>query len=103
MRRKAEGALQPVVEQARIVAVSRVEQVPGVNWLVVVEQDLDESLAALDQVRKYLFIHFVGAFGTVILLGLYYSFKLEQPVLEEEMPIVEEIEHPTPPEGEKTA
>lgn len=103
MRRKPAGATEDVIEGARIVAVSRVEQVPGVNWLVVVEQDLDEALAALDRVRKYLLIHFVGAFGTVILLGLYYSFKLEQPVLEEEMPIVEEIEHPTPPEPEKTA
>lgn len=102
-RRKATKQTAAVDEPARIVAVSRVEQVPGVEWLVVVEQDLDEALATLDRVRKYLWIHFAGAFGTVILLGLYYSFKLEQPELESEVGIVDELEHPTPaaPEGEK--
>jgi hypothetical protein len=79
-------------EPARIVALSTVEQVPGVRWLVTVEQDLDEALAPLNRIRLYLWIHFAGAFGTVFLLGLYYSIKLEQPVLEDEVPIVEELE-----------
>lgn len=101
LRRKATAQAPAIDEPARIVAVSRVEQLPGVQWLVVVEQDLDEALAALDRVRKYLFIHFIGAFGTVILLGLYYSFKLEQPELESEVGIVDELEHPTPPPAEE--
>lgn len=92
VRRKGPDGVEHVVEPARLVAVSAVEQVPGVQWLVTVEQDMDEALAPVGRIRRYLWIHFAGAFGTVILLGLYYSFKLEQPVLEDEVPIVDELE-----------
>lgn len=92
VRRKGPDGVEQVVEPARLVAVSAVEQVPGVQWLVTVEQDMDEALAPVGRIRRYLWIHFAGAFGTAILLGLYYSFKLEQPVLEDEVPIVDELE-----------
>lgn len=78
------------VEPARLVGFSPVDQVPGVQWLVTVEQDLDEALAPVNGVTRYLWIHFVGVFATVILLAVYFSFKLERPVMEEELHLHEE-------------
>ena len=71
------------VEPARIVGYSLVEQIPGLEWVIVVEQELQEATEPVSQVTRYLWIHFIGAFGTVILLALYFSFKLEAPVIEE--------------------
>jgi hypothetical protein len=82
-----DGAL---VEPARVAGFSLVDQVPGVRWLVAVEQDADEAAAPITEVTRYLWIHFLGVFGTVILLALYFSFKLEQPVIEEELHLHEE-------------
>jgi hypothetical protein len=85
----AEG--QPArVEPARLVGFSPVDQVPGVHWLVTVEQDLDEALAPVNGVTRYLWIHFIGVFATVILLALYFTFKLERPVMEEDLHLHEE-------------
>jgi hypothetical protein len=78
------------VETARIVGFSPVDQVPGVQWLVTVEQDLSEALAPVNGVTRYLWIHFIGVFATVILLALYFSFKLERPVMEEDLHLHEE-------------
>ncbi len=90
-RRKAkEGGADIVVEPTRLVGYSAVEQVPGVQWLVVVEQDLAEAMAPVEGITGYLWIHFIGAFATVILLALYFSFKLETPVIEEELHLHEE-------------
>jgi len=61
-----------------------------VNWMVTVEQDLSEALAPIESVTRYLWVHFIGVFATVILLALYFSFKLEQPVMEEELHLHEE-------------
>jgi len=85
--KEAEGAL---VQPRRIVGFSAVEQVPGVQWLVAVEQDADEAEAPILGVTRYLWVHFIGAFGTVILLALYFSFKLETPVIEDELHLHEE-------------
>ena len=90
-RQKAkEGGAETVVEPTRLVGYSAVEQVPGVQWLVVVEQDLAEAMAPIEHITGYLWMHFIGAFGTVILLALYFSFKLETPVIEEALHLHEE-------------
>ncbi|HJS59226.1 MAG TPA: cache domain-containing protein [Vicinamibacteria bacterium] len=79
-----------IVEPERLVGFSPVDQVPGVRWLVAVEQDADEAAAPVTEVTRYLWIHFLGAFGSVALLALYLSFKLEQPVIEDELHLHEE-------------
>ena len=86
----AAGGLPATHEPARLVGFSPVDQVAGVQWLVTVEQDLSEALAPVEGVTRYLWIHFVGVFATVILLALYFSFKLERPVMEEGLHIHEE-------------
>jgi len=85
----AEGK-SAMIEPARLVGFSPVDQVPGVRWLATVEQDLDEALAPVEGVTRYLWIHFIGVFATVILLALYFSFKLERPVMEEDLHLHEE-------------
>jgi hypothetical protein len=79
-----------VIEPPRVVGFSPVDQVPGVSWLVTVEQDLAEALAPINNVTRYLWFHFIGVFTTVVLLALYFSFKLERPVMEEELHLHEE-------------
>jgi hypothetical protein len=81
---------QVVVEPARVVGFSPVDQIPGVLWLVTVEQDLEEALHPIQSVTRYLWLHFIGVFGTVILLALYFSFKLEQPVMDDDLHLHEE-------------
>ena len=85
-----ESGRELVVEPSRLVGFSPIDQIPDVRWLVTVEQDLSEALAPIESVTRYLWIHFVGVFATVILLALYFSFKLEQPVMEEELHLHEE-------------
>ncbi len=85
-----ESGREAVVEPSRVVGFSPVDQVPNVNWLVTVEQDLSEALAPINSVTRYLWFHFIGVFATVVLLALYFSFKLEQPVMEEEFHLHEE-------------
>lgn len=85
-----EGERFPVARPARLAACSIVEKVPNVDWTVVVERDLAQATAPIKAVTRYLWIHFIGAFGTVILLALYFSFKLEAPVIEEELHLHEE-------------
>jgi hypothetical protein len=79
-----------VAQPRRVVGYSPVERVANVHWLVVVEQDLSEAIAPIEGITWYLFAHFVGVFGTAILLALYFSFKLEAPVIEEELHLHEE-------------
>lgn len=80
------GTLRP----ARLVAATRVTDVPNADWLVVVERALDQALAPVQGITRYLWLHFIGAFGTVILLAVYFSFKLEAPIIEEELHLHEE-------------
>jgi hypothetical protein len=89
-RVKDEAGRDMIVEPPRLVGFSPIDQMPNVNWLVTVEQDLSEALAPIDSVTRYLWFHFIGVFATVILLALYFSFKLEQPVMEEELHLHEE-------------
>jgi hypothetical protein len=77
------------VEPARLVGFSPVDH-PDVKWLVTVEQDLDEALAPIETLTRFLWIHFIGVFTTVILLALYFSFKLERPVLTEDLHLHEQ-------------
>jgi hypothetical protein len=78
------------LEPARLVGFSPVDQAPDVKWLVAVEQDLQEAIAPIQTVTRYLWIHFIGVFATVILLALYFSFKLERPVMEESLHLHEQ-------------
>jgi hypothetical protein len=89
VRSEVEGQ-QVVVEPARVIGYSPVEQVPGVQWLVTVEQDLEEAIAPVASVTRYLWIHFIGVFFTVILLAVYFSFKLERPVMDDDLHLHEE-------------
>jgi hypothetical protein len=86
---RGEDARNVMIEPARLVGYSPVDQF-GLKWLVAVEQDLSEALAPIQTVTRYLWIHFVGVFATVILLALYFSFKLERPVMEEDLHLHEE-------------
>jgi hypothetical protein len=85
-----EGGREVVVEPSRVVGFSPIDQIPNVNWLVTVEQDLSEALAPINSVTRYLWFHFIGVFATVVLLALYFSFKLERPVMDEGLHLHEE-------------
>jgi len=90
VKAKDEAGRDVVVEPARLIGFSPIDQVPNVNWLVTVEQDLSEALAPINSVTRYLWFHFIGVFATVILLALYFSFKLERPVMDEGLHLHEE-------------
>jgi hypothetical protein len=90
VRERGTDGTEVRVEPTRLVGYSLVDQVPGVQWLVAVEQDLEEAAAPIQGITRYLWIHFIGAFGTVILLAAYFSFKLETPVIEEDLHLHEE-------------
>jgi hypothetical protein len=87
---RKEGERTIPAEPDRLVGYAPIEQVPDVNWLVTVEQDLAEATAPLTGVTRYLWPHFGLVFVAVILLALYFSFKLEEPVIEEELHLHEE-------------
>jgi hypothetical protein len=89
VRADVEGQ-QVVIEPARIVGFSPVDQIPGVSWLVTVEQDLEEAVHPITGVTRYLWVHFIGVLATVILLALYFSFKLERPVMDDDLHLHEE-------------
>jgi hypothetical protein len=90
LKGKAPGGREVLLAPARLVGYAPVEQVPNVKWLVVVEQELEEATAPIAGVTRYLWIHFIEAFGAVILLALYFSFRAETPVIEEELHLHEE-------------
>ncbi len=77
-------------EPRRVVGFATVEQIPGVYWMVAVEQDVAEAMAPIRNITYYLIIHFVGVFTTAILLALYFSFKLERPVIQDELHLHDE-------------
>ncbi|HEX9189453.1 MAG TPA: cache domain-containing protein [Vicinamibacteria bacterium] len=90
VKAKDEAGRDVLVEPARIVGFSPIDQIPDVKWLVTVEQARAEALAPIESVTRYLWVHFIGVFATVILLALYFSFKLEQPVMDEQLHLHEE-------------
>jgi hypothetical protein len=67
----------------RLVGYAVVEQVPGVNWIVVVEQEIDEATSPISGITRYLWLHFLGALVSVFLLALYLSLRQETPVIPE--------------------
>jgi hypothetical protein len=77
-------------EPARLVGFSPVDQVTGVRWLVAVEQHLDEATAPMQAATRYFGLHFLGTVLTVLALAVYFSHKLEEPVIEEELHLHEE-------------
>jgi hypothetical protein len=77
-------------EPPRLVGFAPVEQVPDVDWTVAVEQDLDEAVAPIKSISWYLAFFFIGVIGTVVLLALYFSSTLEEPVIEEALHLHEE-------------
>jgi hypothetical protein len=87
---RKEGERTIAGEPPRLVGYAPIEQVPDVNWLVTVEQDLSEATAPLTGMTRYLWLHFALVFIAVILLAVYFSFKLEGPVIEEELHLHEE-------------
>ena len=90
VKAKDEAGRDVVIEPSRIVGFSPIDQIPDVNWMVTVEQDRSEALAPIESVTRYLWVHFIGVFATVILLALYFSFKLERPVMQEDLHLHEE-------------
>jgi hypothetical protein len=90
VKAKDEAGRDILLEPARLIGFSPIDQIPGVNWLVIVEMDLAEALAPINSVTRYLWFHFIGVFATVVLLALYFSFKLERPVMQEELHLHEE-------------
>jgi hypothetical protein len=87
---KAADNKQVTVEPARLMGFTLVDQIPNVQWLVVVEQDLIEATAPVVRVTRYLWWHFAGVFVVVILMAVYFSLKAEAPVIEEELHLHEE-------------
>ncbi len=81
----AKGGATP----ARLAGLSPVEQIPGVDWLVVVERDQSEALAPVADVTRYLWWHFIGALASVFLLALYLSLRQATPVIPEGLHIHE--------------
>jgi hypothetical protein len=79
-----------VDEPPRIVGFTSIEQVPSVEWTVGVEQDLEEAIAPIKSIGWYLFLHFIAVIGTTLVLALYFSSKLEGPVIEEALHLHEE-------------
>ncbi|MCU0242790.1 MAG: cache domain-containing protein, partial [Vicinamibacteria bacterium] len=87
--RDQNGAIVDVAP-ARLVGHILVDQVPGVTWMVVVEQELQEAMEPVEQLTRYLWIHFIGAFASVILLSVYLSFRQEMPVINKALHLHEE-------------
>jgi len=77
-------------EPRRIVGFAAVDHVPEVEWTVGVEQDLDEAIGPIKSIGWYLLVHFIGVIGTAVLLAVYFSSKLEAPVIEEALHLHEE-------------
>lgn len=90
VRREGEGGKEERIEPSRLVGFTPVDQLPDVKWMIAVEQNFDEALAPIVNVTRYLWLHFLGAFVTVVLLALYFSFKVEKPIIEEELHLHEE-------------
>jgi hypothetical protein len=87
---KGEGGVEFRVEPARLVGFTPVDQLPDAKWMVAVEQDLDDAMAPISRATRYLWLYFVAAFVTVILLASYFSFKVEKPVIEDDLHLHEE-------------
>lgn len=90
LKEKGRGPGESRTEPARLVGFSPVDQVAGVRWLVAVEQHLDEATAPMRAATRYFGLHFLATVLTVLVLAVYFSRKLEEPVIEEELHLHEE-------------
>lgn len=88
--REKTAAGEERVEPKRLVGLSPVDRVPGAHWMVVVEQDLAEATAPIQGLTWHLVAHFLAVFLVALLLAFYFSFKLETPVIEDELHLHEE-------------
>ena len=89
LRPAKEPGREAAATPARLVGYAVVEQVPGVSWIVVVEQEIGEATAPVSGITRYLWLHFLGALVTVFLLALYLSLRQETPVIDEYLHIHE--------------
>jgi hypothetical protein len=85
---KAGGAER--TEAERVVGFADVEQVRDVAWTVLIQQDVAEAMAPVTDVTRYLWLHFLGAFSSFVVLALYLSVRMKQPVIGEELHLHEE-------------
>jgi hypothetical protein len=83
LRAAKESGHEAGAAPARLVGYAVVEQVPGVSWIVVVEQEIGEATEPINGITRYLWLHFLGALVTVFLLALYLSLRQETPVIAE--------------------
>jgi hypothetical protein len=83
VRAAKEAGHETVPAPARLVGYAVVEQVPGVSWIVAVEQEIGEATSPVSGITRYLWLHFLGALVTVFLLALYLSLRQETPVIPE--------------------
>ena len=58
---------------------------PGLRWVVTVEQSLNESLAPLVSMGRDLILYFLGMGVLVVVLAAYASYKLEKPLTDVEL------------------
>ncbi len=79
-----------VTREARLVAYSPVEQVPQVDWILAVEQEQEEALSPIRNISRYLWLHFLGAFGSLVLLAAYIALGLNRPVIDRQLHLHEE-------------
>jgi hypothetical protein len=85
-----DAAGQSVNDPRRVAGYCSVDKIPGVRWTLVIQQDLDEAIAPVRGITWSLLLHFVAVFAVSILLAFYFSFKLESPVIEDELHLHEE-------------
>ena len=90
MREKTKSGDTVMRRPARLVAYTAIEQVPQVDWIVLIEQELDEALSPIHSVSRYLWLHFFAAFGSLAFLALYISLGLNRPVIEKALHLHEE-------------
>ena len=85
-----DAAGQAVSEPRRVAGYCAVDKIPGVHWTLVIQQDLDEASAPIRGITWSLLLHFVAVFAVSVILAFYFSFKLESPVIEDELHLHEE-------------
>jgi hypothetical protein len=85
IRTKDSSGQERPAAPARLVGYAVVEQVPGIDWIVAVQQEIDEATAPITGITRYLWLHFLGVLASVFLLALYLSLRQETPVIEEQL------------------
>ena len=68
-----------------------VRNMPELDWVVAVEQSLEEAHAPLEPLFRDLVLYFLLMSGLVLTLAAYMTFKLERPVTDVELDLHEEV------------